>query len=176
MTALSACVKMYQFSSVATQAVVEVGEGTQGTANPLAKGDVWICPSLQQLLHCLGLRNRPSHSWGQTVVLWREIRRFTPSFPVAMASERGEWPLQSRSVLALCESKRATTLLAFWKRRYCLWEERVSVSWLCGETLYRKWCTDAVVAFSHARHVQSSSASFFRAQIPCCVLEVLGLQ
>lgn len=33
-----------------------------------------------------------------------------------MASERGEWPLQSRSVLALCESKRATTLLAFWKK------------------------------------------------------------
>lgn len=70
MTASSACVNMYQFSSVATQAVVEVGEGTQGTANPLAKGDVGICPSVQQLIHCLGLRNRPGHSWGQTVLFF----------------------------------------------------------------------------------------------------------
>lgn len=90
-----------------------------------------------------------------------------------MASERGEWPLQSRSVLALCESKRATTLLAFWKKTMILFVRGACVGFMTvrGDVV----CTDAVVAFSHARHVQSSSASFFRAQIPCCVLKVLGL-
>lgn len=39
----------------------------------------------------------------------------TRSFPVAMARERGECPLHRRSVLALCESRRATILLAFCK-------------------------------------------------------------
>lgn len=44
---------MYQFGSIATQVVVKVGEGTQGTADPRAKRDVGICSSVQQLLHCL---------------------------------------------------------------------------------------------------------------------------
>lgn len=37
----------------------------------------------------------------------------TRSFPLAIARERGECPLQRRSVLALWDSRRATTLLAF---------------------------------------------------------------
>lgn len=41
----------------------------------------------------------------------------TRSFPVAIARERGECPLQRRSVLALWESRRATTLLAFCKKQ-----------------------------------------------------------
>lgn len=39
----------------------------------------------------------------------------TRIFPVAMARDSGEWPLQRRSVLARWESRRATTLLAFCK-------------------------------------------------------------
>lgn len=44
-------------------------------------------------------------------------RGVTRSFPVAIARERGECPLQRRSVLALWESRRATTLLAFCKKQ-----------------------------------------------------------
>lgn len=60
----------YQFSSVATQAVVEVGEGTQGTADLWAKGNVGICSSFQQLLHCLCGKSNSSLWCRQTLVFF----------------------------------------------------------------------------------------------------------
>lgn len=97
--------------------IVDVGEGTEGTADPAAQGDVGICTSFQQLLHRLGKEKKQVQDKVRVLYVWGGGGRWcTRSFPVAIARERGECPLQRRSVLALWESSRATTLLAFCKK------------------------------------------------------------
>lgn len=100
--------------------VVDVAKRTEGTAHVAAQGDAGVCPSLQQLLHCLDRGRKQVQDKVRfcahllvCVCVCGGAGGVTRSFPLAIARESGECPLQRRSVLALWESRRATTLLAF---------------------------------------------------------------
>lgn len=85
-----------------------------------AQRHVGVCSSFQQLLHYLHAGKKPDMVKFCNALLsdcvWKR-QGVTRSFPVAIAKESGEWPLQSRSVLALWESRRATTFLTFYKNK-----------------------------------------------------------
>ncbi len=87
---------------------------------------------------------------GQSAVVFLSFRVcvcvcvcFTRSFPLAIARERGECPLQRRSVLALWESRRATTLLAF-----CKTNKHTILLWWENFVFYGRFFDESFAMFS----------------------------